>query len=52
MRCNVEGPADDLSDDDDFLPNASELSLAAIWDNPSDDIYAALLECDVDPWKA
>lgn len=51
MRCSVEGPVDDCSDDDDFLLNASQPSLAAIWDNPDDDIYTELLQCDVDPLK-
>ena len=51
MRYSAEGPVDDFSDDDDFLLNASEPSLAAVWDNPDDDIYAELLERDVDPVK-
>lgn len=51
MKCNVEGPVDDFSDDDDFWLNASEPSLAAVWDNPDDDIYAELLECDGDQEK-
>jgi hypothetical protein len=51
MRYGVEDPGDDFSDDDDFLLNASEPSLAAIWDNPEDEIYAELLECDVYPEK-
>jgi hypothetical protein len=33
-------------DDDAFWLRASEPSLAVIWDNPEDDIYAELLECD------
>jgi hypothetical protein len=30
---------------------ASETSLNLIWDNPEDDVYAELLEGDVDPAK-
>lgn len=37
--------------DDGFWLKASEPSLAAIWDNPDDDVYAELLECDVHPVK-
>ncbi len=33
-----------LSNGDDFLLRASEVSLNAIWDNPEDDVYAELLE--------
>jgi diguanylate cyclase (GGDEF)-like protein len=33
-----------LSNGDDFWLKASEPSLKAIWDNPEDDVYAALLE--------
>ena len=42
----MEDPVDEISDDDDFLLNASEPALNAIWDNPEDDIYAELLEGD------
>jgi len=51
MRCGVEGPVDDFSDGDDFWLNASKPSLDSIWDNPDDDIYAELLECDLYPLK-
>ena len=51
MKCNVEGPVDDFSDRDEFWLRASEPSLDAIWNNPDDDVYAALLECDLDPMK-
>ena len=30
--------------DNDFWMRASETSLAAIWDNPEDDVYAELLK--------
>jgi hypothetical protein len=40
-----------LVDDDDFWLRASEPSLKAIWDNPDDDVYAELLECDAYPVK-
>ena len=33
-----------LSNGDDLLLRASEVSLNAIWDNPEDDVYAELLE--------
>lgn len=33
-----------LSNGDDFLLRASEVSLNAIWDNPEDDVYAELLK--------
>ena len=50
MKSNGDD-SNDLVDSDDFLLRASERSLAAIWDNPDDDIYAELLECHVDPAK-
>lgn len=31
-------------EESDFWVRASELSLAEIWDNPQDDVYAKLLE--------
>lgn len=37
---------------DDFWLKASQPSLDAVWDNPDDDIYAELLECDVYPEKS
>jgi len=33
-----------LTNGDDFLLRASEVSLNAIWDNPEDDVYAELLK--------
>lgn len=39
------------TDGDEFWLKASETSLNFVWDNSDDDIYAQLLECDVDPEK-
>lgn len=50
MKSN-ENESTRLSDSDEFWLRASEPSLDATWDNSDDDIYAELLECDVDPVK-
>lgn len=47
----MSGNYDEILNADDFWLNASEVSLNAIWDNPEDDVYAELLEYDVDPVK-